>query len=111
MGHGDDGRTGQKAFVVVPHVGPVAQLGVDDRDLFEAFTQVREESVHFRFAKVFCNRQVLLGCQVRNMQHKGFVLDQRVFDGLQCVWFGYIGSMEIDHLGANMRTKGTNSDR
>ena len=37
--HGDDGRAGQKALVVVPHIGAVTQLGVDDGDLLQTLAQ------------------------------------------------------------------------
>ena len=35
----NDGRAGQKALVVVPHIGAVTQLGVDDGDLLQTLAQ------------------------------------------------------------------------
>ena len=69
MGHGDNGRTRQKALVVVPHIGTVTELGVNHRDLLVACTQIWVEGMHLGLAKMPGNCQMLIGRHVRYMQH------------------------------------------
>ena len=59
VGHGDNRRVGQEALVVVPHIRPVTQPGVDHGDLFKACAQVGIERVNFGLAEISCNGQVL----------------------------------------------------
>ena len=57
--HGDDRRAGEKTFVVMPHIGPITQLGIDDRNLLESLAQIRVKGMHFRLAKILRDRQML----------------------------------------------------
>lgn len=68
---------------MVPHVGTVAQFGVDDGDLLKTGTQVREKSVNFGLAKMRGNCQVLRGCHLWHMQYQSFMLNECRFDGCQ----------------------------
>ena len=111
LGHGHDGRAGQEAFIVVPHVGAVSQLGVDDRQLLEAFAQVGVKGVHFRFTKVLGNGQMLRGCQIGHMQHQGFVFHQCGIQGTQGVIRATIGQIQVKDFSANGRAKGADSER
>ena len=85
----------------MPHVGPVAQLGVDQRDLFETLAEVGVERVNFCFAEMIGNRQMLRERQIGHMQHERFMFDQRGFNGRQRFWQNYVGRIEIKYLGAN----------
>ena len=86
---------------MVPHVGAIAELGVDQRDLFVARTQVGVKGVNLRFAKVVCDRQMLVRGQLGHMQHECFVLDECSFERLQRFGQEHVGEIEIKHLGAN----------
>ncbi len=109
--HGDDGRAGQKALVVVPHIGTVTQLGVDDGDLLQTLAQVGEKGVHFWLAKMLGNRQMLRRRQIGNVQHEGFVLDQCRFDGGQRLGRKPLAKIKINGFGANGKAKGADSER
>ena len=111
MGHGDDRRAGQKAFVVVPHIGAITLAGIDHRDLLETFAQVGVESVDFRLAEVASKGQVLLGAQRGNRQDQGFVSDQRRLECRQRFWQHHRGGIEIEDFGTQVWTKGPDSER
>ena len=67
--------------------------------------------MNFRFAKVVCNRQVLLERQLGHMQHESLVLDERGFDRLQRCGQKHVGKIEIKYFGANGGAERTDIER